>query len=89
MKPIILAAVAGMALAGLPAVSMAGCAAPSVRVGTAATLTTLLQDKTVCVPAVNQATMEAQEFHQVGGAVVAYKRGPSDQVDPSKQVGTW
>lgn len=89
MKPIILTAIAGMALAGLPAVSMAGCAAPSVRVGTAAALTTLLQDNTVCVPAVTQATMEAQELHQAGGSLVDYKRGPTDKVDPSKRVGTW
>lgn len=89
MKPIILAVVAGMALASLPAVSMAGCAAPSVRVATAGELTTLLKGNTVCVPAVTQPTMEAQELHQDGGALVDYKRGPTDKVDPSKQIGTW
>ena len=89
MKPITLAAVAGIALASLPAVSMAACAAPSVRVATTEAMTTLLQGNTVCVPAVTQPTMEAQELHQAGGALVDYKRGPTDTVDPSKQVGSW
>lgn len=89
MKFIILTAIAGMALAGLPAVSMAGCAAPSVRVGTATALTALLQGNTVCVPVVTQATMDAQELHDASGALVDFKRGPSDRVEPSKQVGTW
>lgn len=90
MKPIILAAVAGMALASLPAVSMAACAAPaSVRVATAAAMTALLQGNTVCVPKDPQATMDAQELHQRGGALVDYKRGPGHPTDPTKQVGTW
>ena len=87
MKPIILTAVAGMALASLPAVSMAACGPPSVRVVTVAAMTTLLEGNTVCVGA--QPTMEAQEFHQAGGALIDYKRGPGHPVDPSKQVGTW
>lgn len=90
MKPIILAAVASIALAGLPAVAIAACSAPSsVRVATAVELTTLLQGNTVCLPAVTRPTMEAQELHQAGGALVDFKRGPSDKVEPSKQVGTW
>ena len=87
MKPIILTAVAGMALASLPAVSMAACGPPSVRVVTVAAMTTLLEGNTVCVGA--QPTMEAQEFHQAGGALIDYKRGPGHPVDPTKQVGTW
>jgi hypothetical protein len=90
MKPLILAAGIGVALAGLPAVSMAACAAPSsMRVSTKAALTALLIDKTVCVPAVTQPTMDAQELHQSGGSLVDYKRGPTDKVDPSEAVGTW
>jgi hypothetical protein len=89
MKPIILAAVAGVALASLPALSLAACAAPSVRVATALAMTTLLQGNTVCLPAATQPTMEAQELHQAGGALVDYKRGPGHPVDPSKQVGSW
>ena len=87
MKPIILAAVAGMALASLPAVSMAACGPPSVRVVTVAAMTTLLEGNTVCVGA--QPTMDAQEFHQAGGALIDYKRGPGHPIDPTKQVGTW
>ena len=89
MKPIILAAVAGMALASLPAVSMAACAAPSVRVATTAAMTTLLQDNTACVPALTQPTMEAQELHQRDGTLFDYKRGPGHLGDPSAQVGNW
>ena len=89
MKPIILAAFAGMTLAGLPALSLAACAAPSERVATTGAMRSLLQGNTVCVPAVTQPTMEAQELHEPGGALVDYKRGPTDKVDPSKQVGSW
>ena len=89
MNPIILAALAGMTLASLPALSLAACAAPSVRVATATAMTTLLQGNTVCVPVVTQPTMEAQELHQAGGALVDYKRGPAHPVDPSMQVGSW
>ena len=89
MKPIILAAVAGMALASLPAVSMAACDLPSVRVATAAAMTALLEGNTVCVPAGNQPTMDAQELHQAGGALIDYKRGPGHPIDPTKQVGSW
>ncbi len=89
MKPIILAAVAGMALASLPALSLAACAAPSVRVATALAMKTLLEGNTVCLPAVTQPTMEAQELHLVGGALVDYKRGPTDTGDRSTQVGSW
>lgn len=89
MKPIILAAVAGMTLAALPAASMAACVAPSVRVDTTGAMTALLQGNTVCLPAVTQPTMEAQELHQPGGVLVDYKRGPTDKADPSTQVGSW
>ena len=91
MKPIILAAVAGITLAGLPAVSMAACPppSPSVRVATTEAMTTLLQGNTVCVPVVTQPTMEWQELHVAGGALVDYKRGPTHTTDPSKPVGTW
>lgn len=89
MKPIILAAVAGIALASLPAISMAACVAPSVRVVTVAALTTLLQGNTVCVPAITQPTMVWQELHVAGGALVDYKRGQGHPIDPTKQVGSW
>lgn len=30
-----------------------------------------------------------QEFHQGGGALFDYKRGPANTVDPTTQVGNW
>lgn len=30
-----------------------------------------------------------QEYHQAGGALIDYKKGPSNPVDPSKTVGSW
>jgi hypothetical protein len=30
-----------------------------------------------------------QEFHASGGALIDFKRGPNDRVDPTRQVGTW
>ncbi len=30
-----------------------------------------------------------QEYHRDGGALIDYKKGPNDRVDPSKQVGSW
>lgn len=89
MKSLILAAAAGIALAGLPAASNAACAAPSVRVNTKIAMNTLLTGNTVCVPAMTQPTMEAQELHQLGGALIDFKRGPGHPVDPTKQIGTW
>lgn len=89
MKSLILAAAAGVALASLPAASNAACAAPSVRVNTKAAMSALLTGNTVCVPAVTQPTMEAQELHQAGGALIDFKRGPAHPTDPTSRVGTW
>jgi hypothetical protein len=68
---------------------MAACGAPSVRVNTIATLNSLLSGNTVCVPAVTQAVMTAQEEHRSGGQLWDYKRGPGHSVDPSERVGSW
>lgn len=48
-----------------------------------------LTGKTVCVGAAP--TWQAQEFHQAGGALFDYKRGPATpgNVDPTEQVGAW
>lgn len=48
-----------------------------------------LTGKTVCVGAAP--TWQAQEYHQTGGALIDYKRGPAapGNVDPSEQVGAW
>jgi hypothetical protein len=89
MKSLILAAAAGLALAGLPDVSSAACAAPSVRVNTRDEMTKLLTGNTVCVPPATQPTMKAQEEHIAGGALFDYKRGDNHPVDPRKQIGSW
>jgi hypothetical protein len=49
-------------------------------------LATALTGNTACAVRGND---RWQELHQSGGALIDYKRGPSDNVDPSKQVGTW
>ena len=30
-----------------------------------------------------------QSYHQSGGSLIDYKKGPGDPVDPSKVMGTW
>ena len=89
MKAVILAVGVGFAFAGLSAPAMAACAAPSTRVNTLASLTTLLQGNTACVPPVTVPEMTWQELHVAGGNLIDYKRGPGDPVDPSKSVGSW
>jgi len=53
-----------------------------------AALTSLLSGNTVCVSN-GSGGWENQEEHVSGGALVDYKKGPGDNVDPTKQVGTW
>lgn len=45
-----------------------------------------LSGKTVCATLGSQ---KWQEYHQPGGSLIDYKKGPSDPVDPTKTVGTW
>lgn len=49
-------------------------------------LRAVLQGKTVCVARGDE---RWQEYHQPGGALIDYKKGPDDKKDPSKQVGSW
>ena len=49
-------------------------------------LQTLLTGKTVCAALGND---RWQEYHQPGGALIDWKKGANDPVDPTKQVGTW
>lgn len=46
-----------------------------------------LGGKTVCVG--SAPTWQAQEFHQVGGTLIDYKRGSGHPIDPTKTIGTW
>ena len=91
MKPLIIASTFGIAIACLPAASMAACAAPAAtRVGAAANLTALLSGMTVCVASTKPGwTWEWQEQHQAPNILVDYKKGLGDPIDPSKPVGTW
>lgn len=68
------------------------CSAGSRVTGvTAPDLRTLLSGKTVCFKPGGATAWTWQEYHTPpsGGALVDYKRGSTDPVDPSKQVGTW
>ena len=49
-------------------------------------LDTLISGTTVCASFGGD---EWQEEHRAGGPLWDYKKGPSDPVDPSEQVGTW
>ena len=55
--------------------------------GGSVTLSSLLTGNTVCVGSAGN--WEAQEYHQSGGNLIDYKRGPSDPVDATASVGTW
>jgi hypothetical protein len=46
-----------------------------------------LSGKTACKANVDD--WEWQEYHDPSGALIDWKNGPSDPVDPSAQVGTW
>ena len=71
-------------LAGVSGEAMAGCAANTKVTGSA--LSTLFTGSTVCA---TRGTEKWQEQHRSGGTLWDYKKGPTDKVDPSKQVGTW
>ena len=83
MKLMPVAAVLSLTL--MPAMAEAACTSTS-QVTDADALRTLLGGKTLCA---TRGADRWQEFHQSGGALIDYKKGPSDPVDPTKQVGTW
>jgi hypothetical protein len=45
-----------------------------------------ISGKTVCATLAGQ---KWQEYHRPGGNLIDYKKGPTNAVDPSKQVGSW
>jgi hypothetical protein len=53
---------------------------------TGGTLRQFFDNATVCVA---RGAERWQEFHQVGGDLIDFKRGPNHPVDPTKKVGTW
>lgn len=74
-----------LSLAVMPAMAEAACTSTS-QITDASALRTLLAGKTLCA---TRGTDRWQEFHQAGGALIDYKKGQTDPVDPTKQVGTW
>jgi len=74
-------------LASNAAFSQPNCDASEVEV---TNTTALLQNKYLCA---NRGSDIWQEFHQslgpLGNALIDWKRGPTDPVDSSRQLGTW
>lgn len=72
----------GVGLAGQAAAACAGTALDQTQ------LSNTFSNNTVCA---QRGTDRWQEYHQGtgSGALIDWKKGPSDAVDPSKQVGTW
>lgn len=70
--------------------AMAACSAPAAtqvkNTGNNDALTALLLGNTVCTISGGD---RWQEEHHAGGVLKDFKKGPSDKVDPTKQVGTW
>ncbi|MGC1818828.1 MAG: hypothetical protein WA900_14375 [Casimicrobiaceae bacterium] len=54
--------------------------------GPAPNIGSVLTGNTVCA---TLGSDKWQEYHQTGGNLYDYKKGPSDPVDPTTQVGTW
>jgi hypothetical protein len=71
-------------LAGISGGATAACTA-NTRV-TGGALDTLIIGNTVCA---TRGAEKWQEQHRAGGALWDYKKGATDKVDPTKQVGTW
>lgn len=69
--------------------AMAACSAPAatqVKHNSNPGLSTLLSGNTACAV---RGGDRWQEEHHPGGVLKDYKKGASDAVDPTKQVGTW
>ena len=83
MKRLLLTSI--VALAGFTGVAVAqtGCEARRV---TGNALDTLVSGNTVCA---TRGADRWQEQHRAGGQLWDFKKGPSDPVDPTSQVGTW
>lgn len=81
--------IAGALALGLAASAYAQTACPCSSTGTLVAAPRLLVGgNTVCAARGDE---RWQEYHAgtSGGALIDYKRGPNDPVDPTAQVGTW
>lgn len=74
-----------VSLASMSGGAIAACTRDSQVTG-ANSVTAVLQGSTVCAM---RGADKWQEYHQAGGALIDYKKGPNDRVDPTKQVGSW
>ncbi|GAO34887.1 hypothetical protein SCT_0267 [Sulfuricella sp. T08] len=81
MKRLMVASI--VLLAGISGEAMAACSDQQV---TGSALTSLIAGSTVCA---TRGAEKWQEQHRAGAQLWDYKKGSSDKVDPSKQVGTW
>ncbi|MBV2262299.1 MAG: hypothetical protein KUL79_01920 [Thauera sp.] len=82
-KTSLFAGMLALAAAALPGQVFAACSGSSMN---QTQLGNVFPGKTVCA---QRGSERWQEFHGGGGALIDYKMGPGDAVDPSKQVGTW
>ncbi len=73
-------------LAGLSGETMAACSGTQVTNTTTPTLSALISNSTVCAAAGSDTW---QEQHRSDGLLWDFKKGPSDPVDPTGQVGNW
>ncbi|PWB59902.1 MAG: hypothetical protein C3F18_00520 [Nitrosomonadales bacterium] len=71
-------------LAGISGGAMADCNSNTKVTGSKLNL--LITGNTVCAA---RGAEKWQEQHRAGGALWDFKKGPTDKVDPTKQVGTW
>ncbi len=94
IRMIVLASIATLVLA--PG-AQAQCSCATNQVTNSATdsnaqnLSTTLSGHTVCV-AKSGGGWQHQEWHQGGpasGAIIDYKKGPADPIDPTTALGTW
>jgi hypothetical protein len=70
--------------------AFAACSTPFLAGGALSTLLTSVGGRTICSPSsCTGSNCSWQEQHRSGGQLWDYKKGPSDAVDPSEQVGTW
>ena len=61
----------------------AACTGPALN---QADLNAAVSGNTVCAV---RSSERWQEFHQRGGSLIDYKRGPTSRTDPSQAVGSW
>lgn len=89
-KTITVAGLLALGFLSIPTQAFAACTANTKM--SVAQLTALLPGKVVC--ARNGLEWKWQELHvgapgATSGALIDYKKGPNDPVDPSKNVGNW